>query len=138
MRNTYHYLLQIVASLVLIFLAIFIASNFDLYDRFKYLDKTSHFSGGVIVAWFFSIYFKRALKFFSGFERIVILVSCVCLIGVFWEFAEYLSRVYSPEYAPELYRYFRIGSMADTLGDLAVDMMGGILFGLFYILKNPR
>lgn len=138
MKHSSNYLLQGLAAAVLVIFAIVIAGRFDLYDRIQYVDKTSHFVGGLIVAWFFSVYFRNILISFSKFERVVILVACVCLVGVFWEFAEYLSRAYSSEYIPVLYKYFRIGSMADTLGDLAMDMIGGLVFGLFYHPKTTR
>src|SRR3989344_9034322 len=116
---TYKYKKPVLAGIALIFLAVYIAGDLNLYAYIGYLDKGFHLLGGVVIAWFFSIYLRKDLKPLSRFRQLLLVIACVSLMGEIWEFTEYLSEIYSPRYAPWLLHYFSIGNLRDTLGDLA-------------------
>ncbi|OFZ67583.1 MAG: hypothetical protein A3D92_18325 [Bacteroidetes bacterium RIFCSPHIGHO2_02_FULL_44_7] len=100
----------------------------NLYAYVDYLDKAFHLLGGVVIAWFFSIYLRKDLRPIPRFRQLLFVIACVSLAGVVWEFTEYLSEIYSPRYAPWLLHYFSIGNLRDTLGDLVSDLLGGLVF----------
>ncbi len=60
----------------------------------------------------------------------LLIVAGVALIGVVWEFAEYLSAHYGVLISPLLVKYFHGGDLADTLGDLGADLLGAFIFVL--------
>lgn len=132
----YKYKNPIWAGAVPIFLALFVSGEFDLYSRLIYLDKVFHLLGGVVVAWFFVLYLRKDLPLVSRFKQFLLITACVSLVGVVWEFGEYLTHIYGPTYSPWLLRYFDIGDLADTLSDLVFDLLGGLL--LFVMSKRSR
>ncbi len=72
-------------------------------------------------------------------QNILILVGSVMLIGVVWEFAEYLGNqlLTEPVYASFGVKIEFMGNMADTVTDLLMDMFGGLtLAGL--LLRNHK
>ena len=125
---TYKYKKPVLAGIALIFLAVYIAGDLNLYAYIGYLDKGFHLLGGVVIAWFFSIYLRKDLRPIPRFRQLLFVIACVSLAGVVWEFTEYLSEIYSPRYAPWLLHYFSIGNLRDTLGDLVSDLLGGLVF----------
>ncbi len=126
----------ILLGFFVLFVGFCIGSWFDLYVRFSFFDTLMHFWGGLTVAFFFARYFKDASPHLSAFKKILFLIASACLIGVFWECAEYTSSVLSPIYAPLISNYFYIGTLADTLTDLVADMLGGFAFALLWITKK--
>ena len=124
----------VMVGFVVLFVAVFITERFNLYDV-KYFDKLMHLSGGIISAWFFSIFFRKELNASSKLKAAIILVSTAGLVGILWEFTEYFSSVYVSQVAPALARYMYIGDLTDTLGDILLDLTGGFGFGLFYFMR---
>lgn len=118
----------ILTGVVVLVLGILVANYFNIYASVPHFDKLLHFFGGFIVAWFFSIFFAKDLNGISRFKKFLILMAMAALIGLFWEFAEYLSNLYS---APLLKHFFYGGDLRDTLTDLLSDVIGGAIFGLF-------
>lgn len=124
----------IFTGLIIMFIAVFPTEWFNLYDV-KYFDKLMHFSGGVISAWFFSIFLRKEFVVSSKFRATIIIVSIAGLTGVLWEFAEYISSAYVSQIAPTIARYVFIGDLTDTIGDILLDLTGGLSFAVFYIFK---
>lgn len=128
----------IFAGLIIMFIAIFPTEWFNLYDV-RYFDKLMHLSGGIISAWFFSMFLRKELGVSSKFRAVFIIVSITGLTGVLWEFAEYVSSAYVSQIAPAIAQYMFIGDLADTLGDILIDLTGGLSFAVLYIFKlKPR
>ncbi len=97
-------------------------------DKFWWVDMLLHFLGGVMAA---SIFFILAESKFPLIELpggfwagILATVSFVALIGVFWEFYEYLL---------DYFLYVHQMTLSDTLSDLVFDLLGGILAGMAYL-----
>jgi hypothetical protein len=101
--------------------------HLQIFELVPHIDKLFHFTGGAIAAWLVIIYFSRELKTISRTKRFVIILGGVCLIGLGWEWLEYAVGEYSSMFAHSLYPYFHIGSLTDTLGDFAADLLGGAL-----------
>lgn len=87
-----------------------------------------HFLGGVMVAAIFIILAKEKfllIELPTGyFPGLLAIASFVALIGVFWEFYEYLL---------DYFLYIYQMQLSDTLSDLFFDLFGGILSGLVYL-----
>lgn len=128
----------IFTGLIIMFIAVFPTEWFNLYDV-KYFDKLMHLSGGIISAWFFSIFLRKELGVSSKFRATVMIVSIAGLTGVLWEFAEYISSAYVSQIAPTIARYMFIGDLTDTIGDILLDLTGGLSFAVLYVFKlKPR
>lgn len=121
-------------GVVIILIAVFPAEWFG-WANVNFFDKFEHLLGGIVVAWFFSVFLNKELKLTSKFKAGIIIIATVCLVGVLWEFSEYLSSTYGPLYAPIVTKHFYIGDLADTLGDILSDLLGGLVFALLYTLK---
>jgi hypothetical protein len=116
--------------LLLLFLlgfSYFFTLEFGYYFKYPWIDLPLHFLGGVIVSLFFIIYFEKSLKKLSLFSLFLFLLSFVALIGIFWEFFEWIvDKTIYPLNQP---------TVNDTLGDLAMDLLGGFLVAFIYFIK---
>lgn len=100
---------------------------------FGQLDMLMHFGGGVLVASLFFVFLEiRPLPIKVPENKLTFLlfaVSFAALIGVFWEFYEYLTGLLLNLTFPEM-------DLADTLSDLFFDIAGGFSATLLYFLKK--
>lgn len=104
-----------------------VAMAFSWYDRLLWLDILMHLIGGAWVGLLFVYLFPKYLPGYSEarFLSYVILgLGFVTLIGVFWEFYEYLSDVYIYKMHP-LNLAPNPKNLPDTLADLVNDLIGG-------------
>lgn len=103
------------------------ASFNNLYRVFPWIDIPLHFWGGVLLAlpfyWFF-YRFPRLLKIneLPFIVLLILVLGWTTLGGVLWEFGEFL-------YGARTARPIQLG-VADTLGDLFFDMLGGLTVAL--------
>ena len=100
------------------------------YWSFPWMDIPMHIIGGAWVAcvgfWYMnsSQRLRDIFASLSDFEKFVILLGFVVLVGIFWEFYEFFYDInFKEKFA------FTQGDMilADTLGDLLNDMIGGAI-----------
>lgn len=124
---------SITAGILLFLTGTVVFTTFELEQKLPGADKILHFLGGAIVAWFFSLVFTLELSSLPASKGFLVIISTVALIGVLWEFAEYLSGTYSPQF---IWNYFHGGDLPDTLLDLFVDMLGGAGFFMLRTLSN--
>lgn len=124
------YLHSVTFGIIVLIVGIYLSDVFDLYNRFDYIDKFFHFSGGVALGWFFYIFFDIRNLPMSVFRKIAIVVSATCLVAVFWEYAERLSTLYAPKY---IVHWFSGGNINDTLLDILAGMVGG---GVAFYIAN--
>ena len=122
------YKYPILFGLVVFIFGVFVSSSLGWYFLFPGIDKVFHFLGGVAVGWFFLIYFSLPVWSMPKFKKVLIAVGCTCLVAVCWEYAERLSALYSPQYAPWLYHWFQGGDLNDTLLDVLAGMGGSFVF----------
>ena len=104
-----------------------------------------HFFGGFLIAIFF-IWLNLRFKILSDYSNsrlsnylitVLISLSFVSLIGVLWEFQEFLYDIFISSKSSNIILQL---SAADTIKDLFFDLLGGIVFLSVYLikLKNPR
>lgn len=98
------------------------------YDRLPWLDIPTHFIGGALIAYSAFVFFgmleaRRAAHFRSRFVKILFIVSLVALIAVFWEWHEFLRDILFGEHTQP--------SLADTMGDFFMGLLGGFVSALF-------
>ncbi len=119
-----------VAPAVIVFLiGIFPIEWWNLYARYPYLDKVMHVAGGMAIAWLASALLRKDAQRLSPLFFVLLLMGATALVGVLWEIAEYGAA--AMRYTlPLVYRYFHGGDHADTIGDLASDVIGGALLAI--------
>lgn len=105
----------------------------SLYWLFPWVDIPLHFLGGfwsaVVLAW---LNLKFNLRFFEGRKflwNFVLILSFVALIGVLWEFFEFSWDFLSN--SMDVSKIAQPG-LADTMGDLFFDLLGGTFFVLSF------
>lgn len=118
------------ASFVLLFIGVFIFVEYKLELVIPQSDKILHIIGGIISAWLVYIHYRHIHVHIELPHLRLLIVAGVALIGVIWEFAEYLSGTYGTLISPLLYKYLHGGNLTDTLGDLAADLLGAFIFVL--------
>lgn len=138
----------IISLLVFILLIHFFATVNSWYWIYNWLDIPMHFLGGFWVA---MVYFMLRNQFqevrppeidhqyFGGrTSQILMIVSClsfVALIGVLWEFFEFLYDVFISSRG---YSGFMQLGAADMIGDLFFDLLGASIFLIIYKIFNRR
>ena len=92
---------------ILFLILIFLLDILGFYlghHRPYYYDMLLHFSGGFFVAMFFTAFFRNQGLTHKSFNKAkfsifgLVILSVTLLIGVFWEFLEYLATVYFGPY----------------------------------------
>ena len=96
----------------------------DWYAAVSSLDKLMHFSGG---AWLvaFGAYFlfgRGSVRATGFFYEALVLVAFATLVGVIWEFHEFLADSLMTDPT----RVMQTGIL-DTMGDLFFDMLGATM-----------
>ncbi len=124
-------------GLIILFVGIFVGERWGLYYSFGHFDKVLHTLGGLTVAWMGMAVFQDDIKGLAWYKQLLLLAGLTALVGVVWEFAEYLANSTRQSW-PQLYHYFHGGDLTDTIGDLAADLGGGVLFSLWALYKERR
>ena len=116
-----------------IFIAHFWATAASWYWNFPWFDIPMHFFGGFwVVAVFAYLNLRFSLKIFEGknlLTSLILAVSFAALIGVFWEFFEFLLDFFKN--SMDISKMAQMG-IADTMGDLFFDLVGGTAFILLF------
>lgn len=134
-------------SLVLIIGFHFVTGIKHWYDFIWWLDDLMHLLGGAWVALLFFYLFSKThppLDLSYRFPAFILALGFVALIGVLWEFYEYLADVYILKVHPLTYAP-NPNTLPDTMADLVIDLIGGTatsvvilsLAGKKFIPKNP-
>ena len=114
------------ASVIYLILIIFISGNyFGWYQHYWWLDDLTHFLGGFWVAALFYYLDKRwQLLTINGrrfWLQLILGLGFVALVGLLWEFSEFLGDWYLQKPLLQL-------GVVDTISDLFWDLMGGLVF----------
>ncbi|MEK7603907.1 MAG: hypothetical protein AAB461_02180 [Patescibacteria group bacterium] len=112
--------------LTIIFLTNIAGMYFGFYD-YWWFDVILHFLGGFFMA-MLMVRYLADIKTQSKLKNYLIIVGAVILIGVIWEFAEYLANqtLTEPLYNNFGIRTYFIGDLNDTLNDLLMDILGAL------------
>lgn len=129
----------------IIFLAIIFLINlpslyYGLYQMYWWFDIVLHFGGGFFVAMFMSEYLRGRLEAGAKLKNLIIITGATVLIGVLWEFAEYVANQTLIE---PTYRYFGIrgyfmGDLNDTIVDLLMDILGSGSFAILHLIRRRK
>lgn len=120
--------------LVAILSFFWIGLSLDWDRSFWWYDNVLHFAGGLWVASIFEYFIYRlelAVINRHFWVKLILGLGFVALIGVLWEFHEYLADIY-------LRSEFFQSSIKDTVSDLTLDLLGGLLFLLWRILGDRK
>lgn len=127
---------SVLIFLIVILLFHIIATLNSWYWTYLWLDVPMHFLGGFWVAMasvilIFNYHFPVSKEAVNQifFTFLIVILSLVALVGIFWEFYEFLNDMFlsSRNYA----QIFQQGA-ADTIGDLFFDLLGGTMFILIF------
>lgn len=125
------YIIPVSIGIGLVIIATVVAGDLGWYDAIPFFDKLLHFSGGIIAGWISYIFMRRYVASAPRLVQGLFVLSGTALIGISWEFAEYLSSALDFYLAIEGYLY--IGDLRDTIFDLVMDLTGGGLAALWHI-----
>lgn len=125
----------VIAGLLLIFIALIVGEYYGLYYSIPFFDKTMHFIGGAVAAWFVLALLQEEVTHMKWWKQVLIMVSVTAFIGMVWEWAEYLSQYTKNDY-PLFYKYFSGGDLPDTLLDLVADTAGGVVATIIALKKE--
>jgi|TARA_Y100000310_G_C20702899_1_gene831660 hypothetical protein len=104
----------------------------DIYDIIPWFDVPMHFLGGVAIGFMFFFILKyfeneKMIKI-NPFFNALFIISLVSLIAILWEFAEFsLAFIFS---------VIHKGSIEDTLLDLTLGIMGGMVAVILLEIKK--
>ena len=104
-----------------------VVQAFHLYIRFPHIDALEHFTGGVVMAYFFYHILSsvRSMVFQPAYATLLqnkIVVLAVTTTAVLWEFCEFIL-----DYT-FMIDALRQGTVADTMADIALGMTGAICY----------
>jgi hypothetical protein len=116
----------ILGFLIFILVVHIFASIYHWYWTYPWLDMPMHFFAGFWLAMF---YFWFMARINANQKRILlIIIGClgfVALMGVLWEFFEFLCDVFI---AAKGYLEVSQRGVGDTMADLFFDLLGGLVF----------
>lgn len=112
----------------------FLPFNQTLCLQIVWFDKVLHGLGGILIAHLF-------LRLLNGFcaawwkkipaiYRVLLVVALVVLVGYLWEGYEFLSDYYRGT-------HYQL-SNTDTMGDLFMDLAGGLFASLLSLLRLKK
>ncbi len=118
--------------IVLIAIHVF-AIEIGVYSRFRWFDTPMHLLGGILVAIsvvYLLNYFtsENKLNINSNILKVLIIISVTVLFAFSWEVIEYLADFY-------LKTRFQ-ASLSDTMKDLCMGFIGGMITSLLHIIKK--
>lgn len=118
-----------------------VAVIFQWYHTHPWIDIPQHFAGGVFAALFFYWLYYAHPRFFKlvpgTLAPLVIVLSWTAFLGVLFEFAEFAYDRIAIDYFSLAHRYTQLG-LADTMGDLFFDMLGGLTLAIFMRLRYDK
>lgn len=118
-------------TIVVIAILHFSAFQFYLYWRFWWFDVLTHFLGGLWIAisflWlFFQSGFVNVAKNNKNYSLAVALLSSF-IIGIMWEIFEYYFGIAVTDAS---------NYTIDTVTDISLDVVGGIIAYCFFVFKK--
>ena len=118
-----------------------LAVVFGWYHSYPWIDAPQHFFGGVLAALIFYWVNFRYPQFFrivpGALAPMLLVISWAVFLGVLFEFTEFLYDRIAVDYLNLTYRYTQLG-LADTMGDLFFDILGGLSLGILMRLRYDR
>lgn len=103
------------------------------YWKFLWLDSVMHFLGGFWLAMVFIFLISKFEIKLPIFFNFIFGISFAALIGILWEFYEFLCDIFLKKG-----QILQLGA-ADTISDLFFDILGAMIFLIIYrFMENKR
>lgn len=106
------------------------------YLTMEWIDIPLHMAGGAWVALAFFYFQRRYVLLFSALPiwfSLLMVVGFVMLVGVAWEWLEFGFDYF---FAKDNFLIRAQLGLADTMGDLGMDVIGGLAVGLYFLFKK--
>ncbi|MBI2055991.1 MAG: hypothetical protein HYT37_01295 [Candidatus Sungbacteria bacterium] len=114
--------------------ALLLLSGLYYMPKLFWIDIPMHFWGGLVVGMWAWLVFGKEVSGRSFFYTWILVLGVVALIGVGWEFFEWIAdRVLSQWYAFPRNQ----PNIDDVLGDLVMDLLGGVA-GVLLLYKKSK
>ncbi len=100
---------------------------FGIYDRYPPMDIPTHFFGGVAITYFFRSAIRNSQALFGEIPcpiQVMFAFTCTGTVIIFWEFYENILDF--------LFNAHNVLGLADTIKDMAVGLLGALVFTIFY------
>lgn len=124
---------------VVFFVAHGVALYSFLYWKVSWLDIIMHLLGGALVAatvvWWVYFSGRISLPSLSPFFTLMLILGAVALVGVFWEFFEFLVDKFITK---KNYIDLLQPGVIDTMKDLFMDILGGLAVGLLFLYERKK
>lgn len=136
MRTTKLFAVFLLALVVGILVLHILSIIYDWYHAYWWIDIILHLLGGAWVATLFFYVQERYVPSFVAMPwwfSIVVVVSFVMLVGVGWEWFEYWFDYFVAK--DNFVLRAQLG-LADTMGDLLADLVGGLIVGAYFIFRR--
>ncbi|HWC57429.1 MAG TPA: hypothetical protein VG621_00540 [Candidatus Paceibacterota bacterium] len=120
------------ACICLVVLALLngLATEFYWYTSVFGFDKAMHTLGGITVALLGGAWFLKRSEGLSPFQTFVTLTLCTFVVGLAWEYYEYLVQFFI--------KGVHLADIPDSIGDLIFDIIGGAIGSFLVILIKRR
>ncbi|MFH1766994.1 MAG: hypothetical protein ABH826_02790 [Patescibacteria group bacterium] len=136
-------------AFIAIFCVLFVhavAIIFHLYGLWHWFDIPMHYSGGLtmgllgLAIWqqgIAEVKFKGWLaKHLEWWLVPLFLIGFVAFVGIGWEMYEFVMDQWFTEVIDGVYQFLRQPSLADTMLDFAMDLLGGASVAVFVLIKR--
>ena len=124
-------------ALLVLLVGIFASGYWGWYAKWEHFDTAMHVMGGLAAAWCGLALMQNELTHLAAWKQVVIFVGFATLAGVLWEFAEYMAG-FSRDVVPWLWEWFHGGDLADTMTDLAADIVGALALSVWALRAERR
>lgn len=120
--------------IIFIFVAHFLGSIVNLYNKIYWYDNFIHFLSGFVIS-FFALELLIRLKKYDPkkiFFNAIFIIGISCIIASFWEYFEFIS---DNIFGKDAQNVLTTG-VADTMMDMILATLGNLLFILIYIFEE--
>lgn len=133
----FKFIIKLAIFPVLVYIFNNAAQDFALdFYYFYSVDTLSHFLGGLSIAYSANLALslleqKKWITIKKSFLRAIILAGTVMIVAVLWEFYEFFHDLY-------MWGNVMQPSVADTIKDLCMGMIGATVFGVGIMYKEKK
>jgi hypothetical protein len=129
---------KLTISLILILIFYISSFYYDWFYSIWWLDTPMHLIGGAWTALFAIYIYNKYFDFQKNklIFKLIVILSSVALVGVFWEFYEFIMDVI----ILKKYLFYNEPGyvLFDTLKDLFNDLVGALIAFIFYFKRSQN
>jgi uncharacterized membrane protein YjdF len=128
-KNTEFYLIDITIMFIFAVTEILESFGFFNYNNPYYgPDKILHFSAGLVLAWFASIYLRPHIK--NKLIYVITIISFAVAVGGLWEVYEWMFSILPPPF------FTASAGYADSMMDIIADTLGACVIATYLWKKK--